>query len=275
MREVAIIGAGELGGELAHVLARLDLVRTIRLIDANAPLAAGKALDIMQAAPIERYATSVAGGSDPSEAAGAEVIVIADEPGDDAGLKLLKRLAISSQRAPIVCAGASHCTLVESGVRERAIGRTRLLGSAPEALSAALRALVALEADTSPQNVALVVLGRPPGHIVVPWEDAAIGGLSAARVLDATARRRLAARAAPLWPPGPYALANAAAAAVKGLLGQSRRQLSVFVGPDESGGRRTRAAALPVRLGRGGIEVVVTPALNVNDQVALDNAMML
>ena len=53
MIDVAIIGAGELGGSLAHVLARREIVRRIELIDPSGQIAAGKALDIMQAGPIE------------------------------------------------------------------------------------------------------------------------------------------------------------------------------------------------------------------------------
>src|SRR5262245_59807229 len=66
MQDVAIVGAGELGGNLAHALARRDVVRSIRLIDGAGSLAAGKALDIMQSAPIERFATEVAGATDVS-----------------------------------------------------------------------------------------------------------------------------------------------------------------------------------------------------------------
>jgi len=78
-----------------------------------------------------------------------------------------------------------------------------------------------------------------------------------------------------LWPPGPYALAAAAAAVIGAVLGGSRRLATCFVAPDDSTGRRARAAALPVRLGSGGIVSVVLPELNVRDRIALDNAMML
>jgi malate/lactate dehydrogenase len=43
MQDVAIVGAGELGGNLAHVLAGRDVVRSIRLIDSAGNVAAGKA----------------------------------------------------------------------------------------------------------------------------------------------------------------------------------------------------------------------------------------
>ena len=50
MREVAIVGAGELGGLTAHALARRNAAGLIRLIDDAGRVAEGKALDISQAA---------------------------------------------------------------------------------------------------------------------------------------------------------------------------------------------------------------------------------
>ena len=78
MRQIAIIGAGELGGATAHALARRDLVAAIRLIDDRGRLAEGIALDIMQAAPLEGFATEVTGSTSLADAGGAAVGVIAD-----------------------------------------------------------------------------------------------------------------------------------------------------------------------------------------------------
>jgi malate/lactate dehydrogenase len=188
---------------------------------------------------------------------------------------LLKRLVQTASGAILLCAGARQRELVERGVREVGIGRARVLGSAPAALVSAARAIVALEADGSPRDVALTVLGVPPAHIVLPWDEATIGGVSAAAVLAEPARRRIDARLPMLWPPGPYALASAASKAIEGIVGRSLERAVCFVAPDDTSGRRTRAAALPVRLGARGIEQVVVPALNAHDRVALDNAMLL
>jgi len=280
MHTVAIIGAGELGGALAHVLARRDAIGEIRLIDEAGRVAAGKALDIAQAAPIERFATQVSGSTDISTAAGAATVVIADRMGGgewsgEDGLMLMRRLLQMASGAILLCAGASQRELVERGVRELGISRTRLFGSAPEALVAAARAIVALETQGSPRDVALSLLGVPPSHIVLPWDDATIGGFAATRVLDEPARRRIDARLPALWPPGPYALASAASKVIEALAGRSRQRAICFVAPDDAAGRRMRAAALPVRLGPGGIASVVLPSLNVHDRVALDNATLL
>jgi malate dehydrogenase len=280
MHDVAIIGAGELGGLLTYVLARRDAAGEIRLIDDSARVAAGKALDISQAAPIDRFATRVSGTIDVSTAAGARVIVVADRAGggewqgEDA-LMLLKRLNQLAAGAVLVCAGPSCRELIERGVREVGIGCSRLFGSAPEAFAAAARAIIALETNSSPRDVALSILGVPPAQTVLPWDEATIGGFAATRVLDEPARRRIMARLPALWPPGPYTLASAASKVIESLLGRSRQRAICFVAPDAAAGARTRTGALPVRLSEAGIAEVVLPPLNVRDRVALDNAMML
>ena len=240
MREVAIIGAGDLGGAVTQALARSNLVHSVRLIDEAARAAAGKALDIAESAPVEGFSTQVSGGADVSMAA-----------------------------------GASQRELVERGVRELKFARTRLFGSAPESLAGAARALVALAVNGSPREIALSVLGVPPGHIVIPWSEATVGGFALTRLVDEPTRRRLSARINALWPTGPYALAAAATAAIDCMVGRSRRMASAFVAPDDSMGTLARAAAMPVRLGPAGIIEVIWPSLNAVEQVALDNAMIL
>jgi hypothetical protein len=115
----------------------------------------------------------------------------------------------------------------------------------------------------------------PPAFTVIPWEEATVAGFALTRLLDEPTRRRVAARAAALWPPGPHALGAAATAVVDAIAGRSRRMLSCFVGPDLSEGARTRTAALPVRLSADGIGEVVVPLLTVVERIALENAMAL
>ncbi len=131
----------------------------------------------MQASPIERFATDVSGATDVSYAAGATIVVVADRAGHgewqgDEGVLLLKQLSQTRSSARSCCARArSQRELVERGVGELGIPRQRLFGSAPEALAAALRSLIALETNGSVRDVALTVLGVPPQQTVVPWED--------------------------------------------------------------------------------------------------------
>lgn len=283
MPQVAIVGAGPLGGELAFLLARRGVAETIALIDESGRVAEGKALDIMQSAPIASFATRVTGSTDLFVAAGMAIVVIADRadrtPGGEwqgeEGLRLVQRYVKPGGGTVVVCAGASQRELVERAVRELKADRRRIVGSAPEGLAAGARAMTALEADRSVKDVSLAVLGVPPEHVVIPWDDATIGGVAAGRLLDEAARRRVAARAAHLWPPGPFTLAAAAAKAVAAICGSSHESVCAFVAPDDTLGLKARAGAAAVILGVGGVERVERPTLSVHDQVALDNALLL
>jgi malate dehydrogenase len=280
MAQVAIVGGGEIGGLLAHVLARRNIAPDIRLIDDNGRSAMGKALDITQAAPVEGFASNVSGTAELSEIAGASLVAIADAFGatrrqDDASMLLLRRVRDLAPASLIVCVGADDRELVGRGVREWRIPRTQLFGSAPEALTAGVRALAAIELDAPPSDVTLSVLGVPPDHIIVPWDDATVGGFSLVKILSEPSRRRLDHRLAGLWPPGPFALASAAARAIDTIFRGSRQLVTCFVAPDDSAGMRARPAALPVRLGSQGIVDVAMPELSVRDRVRLENAMLL
>jgi malate dehydrogenase len=283
MREVAIIGAGELGGAAAHAIARSDAARLVTLIDDSGgtqAVAAGKALDIAQAAPVEGFATEVAGSTDVYRSAGADLIVVGDRfrggewTGEDA-LALLRRLQQLAPRAIVLWAAAGGCAAIERGVLELKMSRRRLLGSAPEALAGAARAMTALALQGSPSDVAMSVLGVPPDNLVIPWCDATAGGFSIVRQLDEPTRRRLDRTIARLWPPGPFALAAAAAKAATAIAGRSRQMVCGFVAPDTASGARTRTASMPLRLGPAGVVEVIAPTLSPSELTALNNAVVL
>jgi malate/lactate dehydrogenase len=140
---------------------------------------------------------------------------------------------------------------------------------------AAATAIVALELDASPRDVALAVLGVPPAHIVIGWEAASVAGFALTRLVTEPVRRQLARRIDALWPLGPYALASAACQVATALAQDSRRWMTCLVAPDDSTGRRVRASAVPVRLGRNGIVEMLTPSLSVAERVALETATLL
>ena len=81
MSILAIIGAGTLGGSVARVTAAHDIYREVRLIDDAGDIAAGKALDIRQAGPIEGFGTALAADSNPSAAVGADLLILAGPAG--------------------------------------------------------------------------------------------------------------------------------------------------------------------------------------------------
>jgi malate dehydrogenase len=275
-----ILGAGDIGGALARQLAALDLVSRIVIVDDLATVAAGKALDIAQSAPVDGYHTAMSGTSDVAAVVGAVFVVVADgaaspvtEWKDEPGLALIKRVAGLNQRAPIVCAGAAQSSLVERGVNELGIPRLRLFGSAPEALRSAIIAIVALEANAAPADISLSTLGRPPQQIIVPWDEAAIAGRTATEVLTAAQLARLDARIARLWPPGPYALGSAATRIIRTALTRTPRVHAATVAVNRDEGTPGRSAMMPVTLLPTGIATLVPPALSSRDRVRFDTTM--
>src|SRR5262245_9803862 len=237
MTTIGIAGAGELGGAVAHALARRECAGRIVLFDAAASVVAGKALDIMQAGAVEGFHTRLEGTGDPDRLIGCALCVVADQAPatewtGDAALTAISRLAGRLGRAPLVLAGVNAAPVIRDLVAEARVARHRVVGSAVEALIAAVKAMVALEARCSPVEVGLTVLGTPPKGFVIPWGEASIGGCSAERALTQVQLARVEERVARLWPPGPFALGLAAAVVAEAMLTSSRRSRSVLAALD-------------------------------------------
>lgn len=274
MSLIAIIGAGPIGGAVAHKLAARSRVRRIRLIDPSGTVAEGKALDILQSGPVDDFDVSVTGADSLHAAAGADVVVVADsaagdgEHSGDGALSLVRRLLGAGVTAPLVFAGASQRDVMKRTIAELHVPPMRVIGAAPLALESALRALCAVIADSSGVEVSLSVVGVPPKHTVIAWEEATVSGQPLTSVIGAHDIAALAARVSGLWPPGPYALGSATARIVEALCDGSRRRYSCFV---DSG--RGRIVAMPVELGRGGVLRVIEPALTRLERTTLENAL--
>lgn len=279
MSTVVILGAGEIGGALARQLAAADLVSRIVLVDELGTIAAGKALDVAQSGPVDRYHTAMSGTNDVAAVVGAAIIVIADRAGqagewrDEAGLALVKRVAGLNQVAPLLCAGSAQDSLIGKGVNEAGFARARLFGTGAEALRSAVTALTALEAHASPSDISLAVLGRPPHQVIVPWDQGAIGGRPVPQVLSAAQLARLDARIDRLWPPGPYALAAAATRMIRTALTRGPRLHMATVAVSREEGTLGGTAIMPVLLQPSGIASIVTPALSSRDQVRYQTSM--
>ena len=278
MTTVCILGAGELAGAAAYALARGERVGRIVLMDEEGTIAAGKALDIRQAGAIEGFHTHVDGTHDLTRVTGAAVCVISDsaravEWHGDAALAVITRLRGFMAEVPIVFAGAMQAELILAAVREAGLGRRQAIGSAPEALAAAAKAMVALEAGCSPSEVALTVLGAPPAGFVVPWSDASIRGHALERVLTQAQIRRVQTRVASVWPPGPHALGAAAARVVEAIVTGARHATSVLAMLGGEFGARDRVGIVPCQLASSGIAEIRVPALTSRERVQVETAL--
>jgi malate dehydrogenase len=273
MSSVAILGAGERGAAVAHALAMRARVRDVLLIDENAGVAAGKALDIRQSGPVDRSDVRVESASDPLAAAGAGVIVFADavdggEWRDDKGLALVDRLKRAGSKAALVFAGPNQIKLMSLTAKELGWPGDRLIGTAASALVGTVRSLVGLETGGSGVNVSVTLGGVPPS-VVVAWSSATIDGTL---VTDRVPAHRLMAIGDSLkkfWPPSPRAVAAPTALIVEALTMGSRRLHQAVTVVD---GARGRLAMLPLSLGEGRVLSVVRPSVTPQERTAMERA---
>jgi malate dehydrogenase len=73
--KIALVGAGQIGGTLA-LLAGIKDLGDVVLIDIAEGIPQGKALDLVQASPVERFDAAITGSNDFSALAGADVIIV-------------------------------------------------------------------------------------------------------------------------------------------------------------------------------------------------------
>jgi malate dehydrogenase len=73
--KIALIGAGNIGGTLAHLIGLKELGDVV-MFDVFGGVAAGKALDIAQSSPVDGFDAALSGGSDYAAIAGADVIIV-------------------------------------------------------------------------------------------------------------------------------------------------------------------------------------------------------
>ena len=209
MSVVSILGAGEIGAATAYALARRSRVGEVRLVDTAAGPAAGKALDMRQSGPNDRFDTPITSRGDVPDAVNADVIVIADAFADgewegERGLALIKLLLRAGTKAPIVCAGQK---LVDGSGREK-------LGCPPTGSSARLvgRSRVRVggaELTGAGADVSIALVGCAP-RFTIGWTSATFAGSTLTGRLCRTdgrdsdlVKKTLATKARPSAPPRP------------------------------------------------------------------------
>ena len=278
MSIVAIIGAGPLGGTLAHTLARRGRVDEVRLIDPEGRVAEGKALDILQSSPVEQWSTRVTTAAAWTAAAGADVIVIADmvsggEIAGEAGLSIVRQIVRLDARAPLLFAGGTQLELMRVTIGELHVPGRRIVGSAAYALESAVRALTAALLDASPADLSIGVAGVPPRDAVIGWDAATAFHRPIATALAPHHLSALSSRLAALWPPAPYALGSAAARVAEALALGARRRYTCFAAIDLDGTGRQLVAAVPVEFVKGGIKETLEPALSRHERTTFENGL--
>ncbi len=279
---------------MAHRLAAQPGVREVRLIDSSTSVAEGTALDIQQAGAVERFDTAVVGKGHLQDVVGADIVVLTGPAGSatlewsekdglevleelrslDENLEVLEQVARLNHHALVVCAGSTHRSLVERAVANGEMERSRVIGSAPAALAAAIKAIVALDLGCSASDVSVAVLGKPPQQLVVPWSEASVRGATVASLLEPQQLAHLQRRVDLIWPPGPYALAAAAARLCNSVAnGTADRGVSCYVVLTGELGVRDSTIAATVELDSARVSRVVEPVLSVRERTQLESAL--
>jgi malate dehydrogenase len=179
-RKISVIGAGNVGGTTAQRLAERDL-GDIVLLDINEGVAKGKALDIMESAPLEGFDSRVIGTSNYDETADSSLVVISSGVPRKPGMSrddllrinaeivqsVVREVAKRSPNAILIIVSNPLDAMTYVAFRESGFPKQRVLGMAGALDSARLRAFIAMELGVSISNVHALVLGGH-GDTMVP-----------------------------------------------------------------------------------------------------------
>lgn len=276
MHTIAILGSGDLAATAARLLAEGELARRVVLVDTNEGRAKGKALDLAQSGPVERFDVRLEGCGDLKAVGSFDALLVADPPALEdpfvsasRAAEFMKGVLPALGNASVILAGPNPSPVVEAAV-SAGLSRQRVVGSVPVASAAAVRRRLAAELDTHPREVSATVMGLPPGWLFLPQGAATVAGLPIDRLSPLALRRAMDAIQGRI--PGPVSLAAAAVRVVHALTGRHPSALPVVAALDGEYGHRGIALAVPGRLAAGRLQSITEVSLEPVDRVAFDNA---
>lgn len=288
-KKLTIVGAGNVGAAAAH-WAALRGMADIVLIDVVEGLAAGKALDLAEAAPLAGTDVRIVGTTSYEEAAGSDVVIITAgatrRPGmsrDDllqTNLAILRSVVEGVRRhAPGACLlVVSNPVDVMTYAAWKLSGSPthRVVGQAGVLDSARFRAFLAWELGISVEDVSALVLGGHGDTMVPLVRYAYAGGIPIEKLLpreriDAIVERTRYGggeivnllKTSAYYAPGAAAVEMAEA-----ILTGRRRILPAIAYLDGEYGQRDIYVGVPVVLGDGGVERVIEIDLTPEEQEA-------
>ena len=300
-KKIALIGAGMIGGTLAHLAAMREL-GDIVLFDIAEGIPEGKALDIAQAGPVDGFDAELKGSSDYVDIAGADVCIvtagIARKPGmsrDDLlgiNLKVMKAVGEGIKaNAPgsfVICITNPLDAMVWALREFSGLPHERVVGMAGVLDSARFRHFLAEEFKVSVEDVTAFVLGGHGDTMVpvieystvagVPIPDLIKMGWSTQERIDAIVKRTRGGggEIVGLLKTGSafYAPATSAIAMAESFLKDKKRVLPAAANLTGQYGVDNLYVGVPVVIGAGGVERIVEIALDdsakANFQVSVD-----
>ncbi len=282
--KIALIGAGQIGGTLAH-LAALKEMGDIVVFDIVDGMPAGKALDLAQSAPVEGYNASLKGTSDYADIAGADVIIVtagvARKPGmsrDDLlgiNLKVMKSvgegIAAHAPNAFVICITNPLDAMVWALQKFSGLPTNMVCGMAGVLDSSRFSCFLAEEFNVSVQDVNTFVLGGHGDTMVpltrystvagIPVPDLIKMGWSTQEKIDEIVQRTRdgGAEIVGLLKTGSayYAPATSAIEMAESYLKDKRRLLPCAAFLNGEYGLNDMYVGVPVIIGADGVEKVV------------------
>ena len=179
-KKVSIVGAGNVGATAAHWIASKELADVV-LIDVVEGIPQGKALDLLEAMPIEKRDVSVVGANDYAATANSDIVVITAgiprKPGmsrDDllhTNFKIMsdvvQKVVAQSPESILIIVSNPLDAMAQAAYRQAGFNRERVIGMAGVLDSARFRTFIAAELNVSVENVTAFVLGGH-GDTMVP-----------------------------------------------------------------------------------------------------------
>ncbi len=298
--KIALIGAGQIGGTLAHLAAIKELGDVV-LFDIAEGVPQGKALDIAQSGPAEGFDASLKGTQSYSDIAGADVCIVTAgvprKPGmsrDDLlgiNLKVMKSVGEGiREHAPnafVICITNPLDAMVWALREFSGLPHQKVCGMAGVLDSARFRHFLAEEFNVSMRDVTAFVLGGHGDTMVplarystvagIPLADLVEMGWTTQERLDAIIQRTRdgGAEIVGLLKIGSafYAPATSAIEMAEAYIKDQKRLLPCAAYCKGEFGLDGMYVGVPTIIGSGGIERIADIKLNAEEQLMFDNSV--
>ncbi len=290
-RKIALVGAGMIGGTLAHLCALKGLGDVV-LFDVVEGLPQGKALDLAAAGPVEGFDCTITGTNDYADLAGADVCIVtagvARKPGmsrDDLlgiNAKIINTVAENIRRyAPqafVITVSNPLDAMVTLMKRVTGFPKQRVVGMAGVLDSSRYRTFLAWELGVSVTSVQAMVLGGHGDDMVPIRSHTTVNGIPVASLvrperLDAIEKRVRGAggEVVALLKTGSafYSPAHAAIRMAEAYLFDKKEILPCAAYLEGEYGIHGLYVGVPVQIGAGGVEKVFEIALTPEEKQAL------
>ncbi|NKB42909.1 MAG: malate dehydrogenase [Alphaproteobacteria bacterium] len=298
--KIALIGAGNIGGTLAH-LAALKELGDVTLFDIADGIPQGKALDLSQSTPIDGASVSLKGTKSYAGIKGADVIIVtagvARKPGmsrDDLlgiNLNVMKQVGAGikkyAPKAFVICITNPLDAMVWALRKFSGLKPSMVVGMAGVLDSARFRTFLAEEFKVSVRDVTAFVLGGHGDTMVplvrystvagIPLPDLIKMGWTDKKSLDAIVQRTRdgGAEVVSLLKTGSafYAPAAAAIEMAESYLKDQKRLLPCAAALDGQYGLKDTYVGVPCIIGAKGVERVVEIKLNASEKKMFNNSV--